>query len=114
MTEDKSSIAKADETTTAGTDATHRARGEQFFQTAVEHLRSADDTPTDPTETTHIGWAQVSLLRAIYHELRHGNDLTEQNTTALKEHTAALDEHADGMDGLRKAMYFEGDAHSRK
>lgn len=90
-----------------------RERGENYLAKALGHLQAADDTPTEPTEATHVGWAQVTMLRAIYEELRHGNDLTEQHTAALREHTQALDEHAEGMDGLRKAMYFEGDMRSR-
>ncbi|GGU73934.1 hypothetical protein [Lentzea flava] len=91
------------------TSATYRQQGEQCIADAIDHLSYADETPTEPTELTHIGWAQVLTLRAIYFELRHGHDLAAQNAAAIAANTDALSEHSDGMDDLRKALLYEAD-----
>jgi hypothetical protein len=92
-----------------------RARAEELFAKVEDHLTSADEAELgEAEEFRSLAWAQVHLLKAIYHELRHGHDQTRREIEALAKHTAALDEHADAMDGLKRGMYYEGDMHSRR
>lgn len=56
--------------------------------------RSADERRAD---------AQLMMLQAIYHELRHGHDQVAAQTAALAEHSAALSDHADTL-GQRESQ----------
>ena len=65
-------------------------------------LAAADEAELgEAEEFRSLAWAQVHLLRAIYHELRHGND---QAIKLAKENADALSEHADTMDHMSSAM----------
>lgn len=84
-----------------------RAQAEGLFTLAQENLADADtESSGTPAELSALGWAQVHLLKAIYHELRHGHDRAD--TTA-----DALNEHADAMDSLGSDMRGLGDSLSR-
>jgi hypothetical protein len=78
-----------------------------LFALAQRNLADADaeDSGT-PAELSALGWAQAHLLKAIYHELRHGHDRAD--TTA-----DAPNEHADAMDSLGSVMRGLGDALDR-
>lgn len=52
-------------------------------RTAAE---SADRTPGE-----RLADAQLLMLQAIYHELRHGHDQAAAQTVALADHATALD-----------------------
>jgi hypothetical protein len=92
-----------------------RARAEELFVAAEQNLAQAGDVGLGAAqELGSLGWAQIHLLKAIYHELRHGHDQVEREIEALAQHAAALDEHADAMDGLKRGMYYEDDVHSRR
>jgi hypothetical protein len=93
-------------------DTTDRDRAELLFADASAHLQAVDPYEGE-TRDTYIGYTQVLLLQAIYHELRHGHDQVERQVEVLAAHTKALKEHADEMDDLKKAPYFQGDAHGR-
>lgn len=67
-----------------------------------------------PEELSHVGWAQVKLLTAIYYELRHGNDLKARHTAALQAHAAALEDHANELDNAGRAMRGLGDSLGRR
>jgi hypothetical protein len=97
----------------ADTPAVHpeRASASEFFAKAEDNLADAGTVPLGTSdELGSLGWAQVNLLRAIYHELRYGNDLAAANSTASAK---ALDEHADAMDSLSRDMRGLGDSLNR-
>ncbi|MGW5703881.1 hypothetical protein [Amycolatopsis japonica] len=88
---------------------TERAQAEEHAAMALAHLDEADNVeaaPGTPEEQNRLARAQIHLLQAIYHELRHSNDLAACNA-------AALDEHANAMDHLGTDMRGLGDALSR-
>lgn len=75
-----------------------RVLAEEFFDKASHNLADADDVELGaPQELGSLGWAQIHLLKAIYHELRHGND-------SAVAHTAALDDLAATMHALTQAL----------
>ncbi|MGP4104600.1 hypothetical protein [Nonomuraea sp. KM90] len=57
--------------------------------------------------------AQLLMLQAIYHELRHGHDQAVAQTAALAEHSEALRDHADQMARLGSDLRGHGDALDR-
>ena len=88
-----------------------RARAEELFEVAQANLANADGVELgEPAELGSLAWAQVHLLKAIYHELRHGND---QAAARADADAAALSEHADAMDHMARDMRGLGDSLSR-
>jgi hypothetical protein len=88
-----------------------RARAEESYAHVEGHLTAADDAELGDTEEFRsLAWAQVHLLRAIYHELRYGND---QAVKLAKENADALSEHADTLDHVSSAMRGLGDSLDR-
>ncbi len=88
-----------------------RALAEQCYKIAEDHLDDVDGMRSGtPEELSSLGAAQVELLKAIYYEMRHGNDLA---AAAAAAHAKALDEHADAMDHLGADMRGLGDALDR-
>jgi hypothetical protein len=79
---------------------------------ALFNRATVDERSARP-QSERIAEAQLTLLQAIYHELRHGHDQVQRQIEVLAAHTTALDEHADAMDNLKKALYFEGDMRGR-
>ncbi len=53
------------------------------------------------TDLERIGEAQIMALMAIYHEMRHGHDLSAIQNNAL---IIAFQQHTDTLDGLRRAL----------
>jgi hypothetical protein len=94
---------------------TQRQVGEEHFMLAVSQLEAAQRAQAENSSTeelTRLGWATTLLLKALYNEVRHGNDLKEEELDDLAAHTKALNEHADEMDNLGKALRFQGDVTS--
>jgi hypothetical protein len=88
-----------------------RARAEELFALAQNNLADADGVALGtPAELGSLAWAQVHLLRAIYHELRYGND---QAAAHAEANATALSEHADTMDHLSRDMRGLGDSLDR-
>uniref|UniRef100_UPI003F495B19 hypothetical protein n=1 Tax=Streptosporangium sp. CA-256172 TaxID=3240076 RepID=UPI003F495B19 len=96
-----------------------RALAKQYYQGAVhtfggigyDSLTAAEMDAR--TRVERLADAQLSMLHAMYHELRHGHNQTAAQTAMLVEHSKALSEHADAMDKLRGALLEHADALSR-
>ncbi|MCS7482911.1 hypothetical protein ACFFQW_30715 [Umezawaea endophytica] len=88
-----------------------RAQAEELFELAKGNLADADDVELgEPAELGSLAWAQVHLLKAIYHELRYGND---QAAARVEADAAALSDHTDAMDRMARDMRGLGDSLSR-
>ncbi|MFI7535082.1 hypothetical protein [Streptosporangium sp. NPDC049376] len=94
-----------------------RATAERLYRLALQAFAGSDMelSAMRPAER-----AQVLLLQAIYHELRHGRGQAGAQSAALAEHSRvlnthseALTDHADEMDRLRSAMLGHSDALGR-
>lgn len=86
-----------------------RARAEDLFALAQDNLADGDGVELGAAaELGSLAWAQVHLLKAIYHEVRHGNDQAaaraETDAAALSEHSAAMDRMARDMRGLGDSL----------
>ena len=57
--------------------------------------------------------AQLLVLQATYHELRHGHDLAARQIEVMTAHTEALIDHAGTMDKHRGALADYADGMSR-
>ncbi|RCG32283.1 hypothetical protein DQ384_07230 [Sphaerisporangium album] len=96
-----------------------RALAEMHYQDAVQaygyigydNLTAAEINAR--TRVERLADAQLSMLQAMYHELRHGHDQAAAQTAALTEHSRALSEHADAMDKLHGALLEHADTLSR-
>lgn len=107
------------ETSAEGAPENDRTLAKLYYQSAVhafggigyDNLTAAEmDTRT---RVERLADAQLSMLHARYHELRHGHEQTEAQTAALVEHSKPLSEHADAMDKLRGTLLEHADALSR-
>ncbi|MFG3437307.1 hypothetical protein ACGF0J_08690 [Nonomuraea sp. NPDC047897] len=96
-----------------------RATAEMFYQFAGQAYGSIGYENKTAAELADrsagelLADAQLSMLQAIYHELRHGHDLAAAQTAALAEHSAALSDHADQMARLGSDLRGHGDALDR-
>jgi len=84
-----------------------RERAEQLYALAWQELKeligpAADRSSPEKRQAA----AQLLLLLALYHEVRHGHDLLNQYATALTD-------HADALDKFRGALLDHADALSR-
>ncbi len=75
-----------------------------MFAIAQDNLTDADAEPSGTlVELSALGWAQIRLLKAIYHELRHGHDCADANANALEKRADAMDKLGGDMRGLGDA-----------
>jgi hypothetical protein len=69
----------------------HRERAEQAFQAASEAEKAAKQDAYAPTYAVRLAEAHSHLLRAIYHELRHGHDRQSRQIGAMTDLMEAID-----------------------
>ena len=101
--------------------ASDREQAELLYKLACNDLGRVSDRlmeakPAEHDATPSAEWllsAQVGLLQAVYHELRHGHDQQAAHIAALKAHTKALNEHANQMCHLGRKLTGNSDALDR-
>lgn len=113
-----------DVTSSNNENQTSRQIGADLYDLAEQLIAEDDTVPASelakrpPSE--RFAEAQAMALQAIYYELRHGHDQTQQQTKALHTHAkemeklrADLRDHAGAMDKARGALYDHAEALSR-
>lgn len=76
-----------------------REQAESWYVLAEGNVDNADAAPyADAEEIGQLGYAQTHLLRAIYHEMRHGHDQTAAHAAAIEKQTRALADLAGVLD----------------
>ncbi|MGN9789164.1 hypothetical protein ACTMTF_47780 [Nonomuraea sp. ZG12] len=87
-----------------------------FAEQAIGEIGYNDMTAAEMADRTRgerLADAQLLMLQAIYHELRHGHDQAAAQAEALADHSTALDEHADALDKASSRMLGHADALDR-
>lgn len=110
-----------DESSEPDETATDREQAELLYKLACNDFGKVADRlmeakPAEYDATPSAEWllsAQVGLLQAVYHELRHGQDRQAEHTAALKAHTKAPNEHANQMHHLGRKVTGNSDALDR-
>lgn len=78
---------------------TERGQAESWYVLAEGNVDNADAAPyAEAEEIGQLGYAQAHLLRAIYHEMRHGHDQTAAHAAAIEKQTKALADLAGVLD----------------
>lgn len=96
-----------------------RAKAEWLYQlaeSAYGHIGYENKTAAELADRTpgeRLADAQLLMLQAIYHELRHGHDQAAAQTVALAEHSTALNQHASALDSASHRMEGHADALDR-
>ncbi|MEV4067750.1 hypothetical protein [Nonomuraea dietziae] len=96
-----------------------RAKAELLYQLAehaIGHIGYEDKTAAELADRTpgeRLADAQLLVLQAIYHELRHGHDQVAAQAVALADHSVALNEHASALDSASHRMAGHADALDR-
>ncbi|MGJ6969624.1 hypothetical protein ACSDR0_47875 [Streptosporangium sp. G11] len=88
----------------------------QLAEHAYGHIGYEDRTAAELADRTpgeRLADAQLLMLQAIYHELRHGHDQAAAQTMALADHSTALNEHASALDSASHRMAGHADALDR-
>jgi hypothetical protein len=94
-----------------------RAKAELLYQLAeyaYSHVGYEDRTAAELADRTpgeRLVDAQLLMLQAIYHELRHGQAAAQ--TVVLADHSTTLNEHASTLDSASSRMAGHADALDR-
>ncbi|MGX7829053.1 hypothetical protein ACTG9Q_28620 [Actinokineospora sp. 24-640] len=91
------------------TDRTERQTGENWMHETIDNFEPSYTGYGGAEKVTGLPIAQITALRALYYETRHGNDQIAEHTAALKAHTKALNDNTSMMFDLYGALQANSD-----